>query len=159
MRKAITRDSSSQAVDLSWATCDASLLSCRQVPELPSSISRVRPIWSVPLTHSVFHYDLIHIPPLPHKLLIYFFPPPLCFPSVSLSTFFTIFCSSIKNALTIRSLTQLLHLDPPYARCTVLLGRLVVAYSRGRSAGICANHKSSAENHIVVVNKVDNLVG
>lgn len=31
----------------------------------------------------------------------------------SLSTFFTIFCSSIKNALTTRSFTQFAHLEPP----------------------------------------------
>ncbi len=56
---------------------------------------------------------------------------------VSLSTFFTIFCSSIRNALTIRSFTQFEHRDPPYARWTVFFGREIVAYSRGRRAGIC----------------------
>ena len=57
--------------------------------------------------------------------------------SVSFNTFFTIFCSSIKNARTIRSRTQLPHLEPPYARCTVFWGLLVVAYSLGRRAGTC----------------------
>ena len=53
----------------------------------------------------------------------------------SLSTFFTIFCSSIRNALTTLSLTQFEHLDPPYARWTVFLGLEICEYSRGRSAG------------------------
>lgn len=57
--------------------------------------------------------------------------------SASLTTFLTIFCSSIKNARTIRSLTQFAHREPPYARWTVLLGRETVAYSRGRRATIC----------------------
>lgn len=34
-----------------------------------------------------------------------------------------------------RSWTQLAHREPPYARWTVFLGRLTVAYSRGRRAG------------------------
>lgn len=53
----------------------------------------------------------------------------------SLRTFLTIFCSSIRNARTILSLTQLAHLEPPYARWTVFFGRDVVAYSLGRRAG------------------------
>ena len=35
-----------------------------------------------------------------------------------------------------RSWTQLPHLDPPYARWTVLVGLETLAYCRGRSAGI-----------------------
>lgn len=64
---------------------------------------------------------------------------------VSLSTFFTIFCSSIKNALTTRSFTQFEHRDPPYARWTVFFGREIVAYSRGRRAGICNSKAASVE--------------
>ncbi len=55
----------------------------------------------------------------------------------SLSTFFTIFCSSIRKARTMRSLTQLPHREPPYARCTDFVGRETCAYSWGRRAGIC----------------------
>ena len=54
----------------------------------------------------------------------------------SLSTFLTIFCSSIRNARTMRSLTQLPHREPPYARCTDLVGRETCEYSWGRRAGI-----------------------
>ena len=43
----------------------------------------------------------------------------LLFLPFSANTFFTIFCSSTKNALTILCLTQFAHLDPPYARATV----------------------------------------
>jgi len=53
----------------------------------------------------------------PYHAQSYFF-----FARFSLSTFFTIFCSSIKNALVILSFTQFEHLDPPYARWTVFLG-------------------------------------
>ena len=55
----------------------------------------------------------------------------------SLRTFLTIFCSSIRKARTILSRTQLPHLEPPYARCTVFLGLEIWEYSRGRRAGIC----------------------
>src|ERR1051326_6582240 len=77
------------------------------------------------------------------------FPP---FAWLSLSTFFTIFCSTIKKARTTRScpvrqhnalleirlnhtLTQLAQRDPPYARETLFLGLETVAYCLGRSAG------------------------
>ena len=53
---------------------------------------------------------------LQHRLT-YFLP--LVLPSLSFNTFLTIFCSSIKNARTIRSRTQLPHREPPYARRTV----------------------------------------
>src|SRR4051812_33184994 len=43
----------------------------------------------------------------------------------------------MRKARTTRSRTQLPHLEPPYARWTVFLGRERVAYSRGRRAGIC----------------------
>ena len=62
---------------------------------------------------------------------------PAVFVSVSFSTFFTIFCSSIRKARTILSRTQLLHLDPPYALETFFFDLEVVAYSRGRRAGTC----------------------
>ena len=68
---------------------------------------------------------------------LYFFPP--FFSCVSFNTFFTIFCSSIKNARTILSRTQLPHLDPPYALRTVFCACDVVAYSRGLRAGIYCN--------------------
>jgi hypothetical protein len=74
----------------------------------------------------------------PHEWIfthLYFLPP--FFSCESFNTFFTIFCSSIKNARTILSRTQLLHREPPYARDTVFCGRETVAYSRGRRAGIC----------------------
>ena len=61
----------------------------------------------------------------------------------SLSTFFTTFCSSIKNARTTLSFTQFEHLEPPYARWTVFLGLEMLAYSRGRRAGICPKRLSS----------------
>lgn len=67
--------------------------------------------------------------------MIYFLPDFL--PSLSLRTFLTIFCSSIKNALTMRSRTQLPQREPPYARRTVFWALEVVAYSRGRRAGTC----------------------
>lgn len=49
----------------------------------------------------------------------------------------TIFCSSMRKARTMRSRTQLPHLEPPYARWTVFLGFEICEYSRGRRAGIC----------------------
>jgi hypothetical protein len=55
----------------------------------------------------------------------------------SLSTFLTIFCSSMRKARTILSRTQLAHREPPYARWTVFVGFDTWAYSRGRRAGIC----------------------
>jgi hypothetical protein len=48
----------------------------------------------------------------------------------------TNFCSSMRNALTIRSLTQFAQREPPYARCTVFSFLARRAYSRGRRAGI-----------------------
>jgi hypothetical protein len=62
----------------------------------------------------------------------FFFSAWLC----SFRTFLTIFCSSMRKARTMRSRTQLPHLEPPYARCTVFLGLEIWAYSRGRRAGI-----------------------
>jgi hypothetical protein len=53
----------------------------------------------------------------------------------SFRTFLTIFCSSMRKARTMRSRTQLPHLEPPYARWTVFLGLEIWAYSRGRRAG------------------------
>jgi len=67
----------------------------------------------------------------------YFLDLLLSFSSLSLRTFFTIFCSSIKNARTTLSFTQLPHRDPPYARWTVFFGLEIWEYSRGRRAGTC----------------------
>lgn len=78
-------------------------------------------------------------------------PPLYFFCWDSLSTFFTIFCSSIKKARTMRSRTQLAHLDPPYARWTVFFGREIWEYSRGRSAGIyCVINVSIPLQEIVI---------
>lgn len=66
-----------------------------------------------------------------HPVAYFFFSLALC----SFSTFLTIFCSSIRNARTMRSRTQLPHREPPYARWTVFLGLEIWAYSRGRRAG------------------------
>ena len=71
--------------------------------------------------------------PKPHSFVAYFF---LSDWVCSLSTFLTIFCSSMRKARTTRSRTQLPHLEPPYARWTVFLGLESPAYSRGRRAGI-----------------------
>lgn len=60
---------------------------------------------------------------------------PLFFSCVSFSTFLTIFCSSMRKARTIRSRTQLAHLEPPYARDTDFWVLDMVAYSLGRRAG------------------------
>ncbi len=72
--------------------------------------------------------------PIPGPLIPYFFP--VFFSLVSFRTFFTIFCSSIKNALTIRSRTQFPHRLPPYALRTDFWDLEIVAYSLGRRAGI-----------------------
>jgi hypothetical protein len=80
---------------------------------------------------------------------IYFFVATCC-----LITRFTIFASSTKNARRIlhgilasdtdigeethRDLTQSPHREPPYALVTVLRRFEIVAYCRGRRAGICA---------------------
>ena len=61
---------------------------------------------------------------------------PLFFSWVSFSTFLTIFCSSIRKARTIRSRTQLAHLEPPYARDTDFWVLDTLAYCLGRRAGI-----------------------
>lgn len=53
----------------------------------------------------------------------------------SLSTFFTIFCSSMRKARTTRSWTQLAHREPPYDRLTDFWGLEIWEYSRGRRAG------------------------
>jgi hypothetical protein len=58
-----------------------------------------------------------------------------------LSTFFTIFCSSIKKARTMRWRTHWPHREPPYARDTFFCRLLMRWYSDGRSAGICAHEK------------------
>lgn len=71
--------------------------------------------------------------PIPHstqKPDIYFFLS-VC----SLSTFLTIFCSSMRKARTTRSWTQLAHREPPYDRLTDFWGLEIWEYSRGRRAG------------------------
>lgn len=83
------------------------------------------------------HVVLITCPSLLIRSPVHFYFLPVFFSCESFNTFLTIFCSSIKNARTILSRTQLLHREPPYARETVFFGRETVAYSRGRSAGIC----------------------
>lgn len=70
---------------------------------------------------------------LPWGCVYFFFSLWVC----SFRTFLTIFCSSIRKALTMRSRTQLPHLEPPYARWTVFFGLEIWAYSRGRRAGTC----------------------
>ena len=47
----------------------------------------------------------------------------------SAKSFLTAFCSSNRNALTIRIFTQLAHVAPPYARETVLSRFLVFLYA------------------------------
>lgn len=79
------------------------------------------------LTQSSFPHP---IPFFTQKPDIYFFLS-VC----SLSTFFTIFCSSMRKARTTRSWTQLAHREPPYDRLTDFWGFEIWEYSRGRRAG------------------------
>lgn len=78
------------------------------------------------------------------KFVYFFFSAWLC----SFSTFLTIFCSSMRKARTMRSRTQLPHLEPPYARWTVFLGLEIWAYSWGRRAGTCEG--KAASQHAIV---------
>jgi len=61
-------------------------------------------------------------------------------------TFDTIFCSSIKNARTIRLRTQLAHREPPYARVTVFKRFVMRVFSRGR-AGVMPRNFSWQSPH------------
>merc|ERR1719384_2122899 len=54
----------------------------------------------------------------------------------SAKTCFTHFCSSMRKARTMRILTHLAHLEPPYARLMDRLRFLSLRYSIGLSAGM-----------------------
>lgn len=77
-------------------------------------------------------------PPPPNTRAKHTRPHLSAFAFCSLSTFFTIFCSSTRNARTMRSRTTECARWPPYARRTVLarLGATPRAFSLGRVAGI-----------------------
>ena len=97
------------------------------------------------------HPSAVNPPPTAHyprANRVYFF---LSLWLCSFSTFLTIFCSSMRKARTIRSRTQLAHLEPPYARWTVFLGLEIWEYSRGRRAGTCIDNMLARGQSVVVV--------
>ena len=102
-----------------------------------SSVASLCDLWAVLLTPATWNSRLFlsccELGISDKKRRIYFFP--VFFSCVSLRTFFTIFCSSIRNARTIRSLTQFAHLEPPYALDTDFWVLDVVAYCLGLRAG------------------------
>lgn len=74
------------------------------------------------------------------------------FPCCNLSTFFTIFCSSTRNARMMRSRTTLCDRVPPYARLTVLffLDKRLLLYSVGLRWGIYVSMSSRGDGHVCV---------
>ena len=63
-------------------------------------------------------------------------------PACDFSTFFTIFCSSMRNARTTRDLTQLAQREPPYARATVRWRLATFLKAIGRMCLICGGSSS-----------------